>query len=243
MDFPTLEGSQTTLTSNDLRAYFEAWDSGPGIYKWMHYFDIYNRHFEKFRGKPVNVLEIGIYSGGSLGMWKAYFGPRCRVYGVDIEPACKVYEGEDVEVFVGDQADRAFWADFKERVPSLDVVIDDGGHLVNQQVATLEELLPHLRPGGAYLCEDVHGASNDFGVYVSGVALRLNGDDQPEENPHNNERRLVATASAFQGAIDSIHLYPFVVVIEKRDVPAEEFIARKHGTQWQPNFFKSIRRR
>jgi hypothetical protein len=71
--------------SNDLQKYFDAVESGPGIWKWRHYFEIYDRHFEKFRNKEVNILEIGIYSGGSLGMWKAYFGPRCRVYGVDIE--------------------------------------------------------------------------------------------------------------------------------------------------------------
>jgi SAM-dependent methyltransferase len=234
MDFPTHDGPQPTPASNDLRTYFEGVKSGPGIWKWTHYFDIYHRHFEKFRGSPVNVLEIGIYSGGSIGMWKAYFGPRCHVYGVDIEAACKIYEGEGVEVFIGDQADRAFWTRFKEKVPSLDVVIDDGGHRVDQQVATLEELLPHLRPGGVYLCEDIHRASSPFGLYISGLSQRLNGDDRPEANPDDNARRLVARASAFQGAIDSIHMYPFVVVIEKREAPVAEFVAPKHGTHWQP---------
>lgn len=234
MDFPTHEGPQPTPSSNDLRTYFDAVESGPGIWKWMHYFDIYHRHLEKFRGKPVNVLEIGIYSGGSIGMWKAYFGPRCHVYGVDIEPACKIYEGRGVEIFIGDQADRGFWTHFKDRVPNLDVVIDDGGHLVDQQVATLEELLPHLRPGGVYLCEDIHRASNRLGYYISGLSQRLNGGDRPEANPDDDDRRLVARASAFQGAIDSVHMYPFVVVIEKRDAPVAEFVAPKHGTHWQP---------
>jgi len=170
-------------------------------------------------------------------MWKSYFGPECRVYGVDIEEACKIYEGEGVEVFVGDQADRAFWTRFKERVPALDVVIDDGGHIVDQQVATLEELLPHLRPGGVYLCEDVHRASNRFGHYVSGLSQGLNGDDWPKERRDVDNRRSTARASAFESAIDSIHLYPFVAVIEKRDAPVPEFVAPKHGTQWQPGFF------
>ena len=36
------------------------------------------------------------------------------------------------------------------------------GHTPEQQIVTLEEMLPHLRPGGVYLCEDVHGIHHDF---------------------------------------------------------------------------------
>src|SRR6476620_11382860 len=65
--------------ANPLREYFDAYTEGPGIWKWSHYFDLYHRHFGKFVGRNVNVLEIGIFSGGSLGMWKDYFGSGCRV--------------------------------------------------------------------------------------------------------------------------------------------------------------------
>jgi hypothetical protein len=54
-------------------------------------------------------------------------------------------------VFVGDQADRSFWKRVKQEVPNLGVVIDDGGHIPEQQIVTLEEMFPHLRPGGVYL--------------------------------------------------------------------------------------------
>ena len=55
-----------------LRTYFEGNVEGPGIYKWTHYFEIYERHFARFRGKAVHVAEVGVYSGGSLRMWKWY---------------------------------------------------------------------------------------------------------------------------------------------------------------------------
>lgn len=220
---------------NPLRTYFDAHRDGFGIWKWNHYFDIYHRHFQPFVGREVHVLEIGIYSGGSLGMWKHYFGSRCHVYGVDIEDACKAYESSGVSVFIGDQQDRTFWKRFRREVPTLDIVIDDGGHLFEQQVVTIEELLPHLRPGGVYLCEDVHGALNRFSSYVSGLALNLNtvNGGTSDEAP---ERSLVSEATPFQSGIDSVHLYPFVVVIQKRDTPEAEFVAPKRGTQWQPFF-------
>src|SRR5262245_56734777 len=86
--------------ANPLRDYFMAHKTGPGISKWMHYFDIYHRHLQKFRGRDVRVLEIGVYSGGSLRMWREYFGPKALVYGADIEPACSAYESERTTIFI-----------------------------------------------------------------------------------------------------------------------------------------------
>lgn len=222
-----------------LRAYFDSHREGDGIYKWNHYFEMYERHFAKFVNRDVKLCEIGVYSGGSLGMWRHYLGAGCLIYGVDIEPACKSYENEYVKIFIGDQADRVFWKKFREEVPSLDVVIDDGGHSVEQQIVTLEETLPYLRPGGVYVCEDIHGISNGFSHYVNGLSLNLNAawDFQPNED---NNRAIAVTASSFQSAILSISLYPFAVVIERNDAPVAELIASKHGTSWQP-FFKHAR--
>jgi hypothetical protein len=219
-------------SSNPLKRYFDSHQEGRGIWKWIHYFDIYQRHLQQFVGKEVHILEIGIYSGGSLDMWKHYFGPKCHVYGVDIEPACKRYEGERSKVLVGDQADPAFWKRFKAEVPSVDILIDDGGHLPEQQIVTLEEMLPHLRPGGVYLCEDVHGTLNGFSAYVHGLADNLNATCL--KSGLGKEQGHLATATPFQRAIRSIHLYPFVCVIEKALNQPDEFIAPKHGTEWQP---------
>src|SRR5215216_3767917 len=135
-------------SSNPLQTYLDSHTEGRGIWKWKHYSEIHDRHFSKFIGQEVHVLEIGVHSGGSLEMWKQYFGPKCRIYGVDIHEACKVYGDDSVKIFVGDQADRNFWTHFKKEDPFLDIIIDDGGHRFHQQRATLEEMLPHLQPGG-----------------------------------------------------------------------------------------------
>jgi SAM-dependent methyltransferase len=219
-------------SSNDLRRFFDARKEGRGIWKWNHYFDIYERYFSRFRGTEVRVLEIGIYSGGSLEMWKSYFGPKCQIYGVDIEPSCKACEGDSVRVFIGDQADRNFWKRLRNEVDALDIVIDDGGHQAEQQIVSLEELLPLLRPGGVYLCEDVTGSSNPFTTYVFDMAKQLNAyTSEASENP---ERRLVSQATALQSAIRSIHLYPYVTVIERTEAPVVELVAPKRGTSWEP---------
>jgi SAM-dependent methyltransferase len=206
--------------ANPLWDYFQNHKEGPGIWKWEHYFDVYHRHFARFVGQKVDVLEIGIYSGGSLGMWRSYFGEKCHVYGVDIEEACRAYASDYVSVFIGDQADRAFWRTFKTRVDGIDILIDDGGHTHEQQQITLEEMLPHLRPGGVYLCEDVQGRTNGFAAFASGLVHELNC--------------MNADASLFQSSIHSIHFYPYLVVIEKHRARPTKLAAPKHGTEWQP---------
>lgn len=49
---------------NPLKLYFNSHKEGRGILKWIHYFGIYHKHFEKFVGKEVNIVEIGVFSGG-----------------------------------------------------------------------------------------------------------------------------------------------------------------------------------
>ena len=222
------------INSNPLREFFDSHNQGPGILKWKHYFDIYDRHFRRFRGQEVNVLEIGVYSGGSLEMWHEYFGPKAHIYGVDIESACRAYDSDSVKIFIGDQADRMFWREFRRKVPALDIVIDDGGHQPKQQIVSLEELFPFLRPSGVYLCEDVHGTVNDFASYIHDLGHKLNDSSRWRDFPDDNERRAICDCTPFQTAVGSIHLYPFVCVLEKNTSKVTELVAPKHGSQWQP---------
>lgn len=211
---------------NPLRVYFDSIEEGRGIWKWDHYFDVYHRHLAKFVGRDCHIAEIGVYSGGSLSMWHSYFGSLCRVYGIDCQEACKEYEDDRTKILIGDQADRGFWRSFREQVPQLDVLIDDGGHLPEQQIITLEETLPYLRPGGVYICEDVTGEYNQYAAYISGFSTALNAFDLVAES--------VVRANALQRSIASIHFYPFVTVIEKRCTKVVEFRAPKRGRDWQP---------
>jgi hypothetical protein len=211
---------------NPLREYFNSVREGRGIWKWDHYFDIYHKHLQKFVGRNSHIAEVGVYSGGSLQMWHFYFGPRCTVYGIDCQQACKAYEDEKTRIFIGDQADRTFWKGFREQVPELDVLIDDGGHRGEQQIATLEEILPHLRPGGVYICEDITAPFNRFANYMSGFSTSLNTFHTVAES--------VVQPTPLQRSIASIHFYPFVTVIEKCSTEIREFRAPRRGTEWQP---------
>lgn len=153
---------------NDLERYFRQ-NTGRGIYKWGHYFDIYERYFGRFRGTGVRVMEIGVQNGGSLQMWKSYFGTGATIIGVDIDPTTKFAEPQ-IEVIIGDAGDRKFL----DSLPAVDILIDDGSHKTADQIAVFERLFHRISDGGVYLCEDLHhpGCGSGFLEYAA-MFLRL----------------------------------------------------------------------
>jgi 23S rRNA U2552 (ribose-2'-O)-methylase RlmE/FtsJ len=140
---------------NDLEKIFYS-NKGGTIHKWKHYLEIYERHFSKYKNKEVVILEIGVFQGGSLRMWKKYFGKNAKIYGIDINPECKKLEEAGIEIFIGSQEDRNFLRKIKKIIPKVDILIEDGGHTMNQQITTFEELYDHVKSDGIYLCEDLH---------------------------------------------------------------------------------------
>lgn len=143
---------------NDLEKFFLLEDHRL-ISKWLHYFEAYDRFFSKYRGKDVTILEIGVFKGGSLQMWKNYFKTsenKVQIYGIDIDEKCKEFEEEDINIFIGSQEDRKFLRKVKKKIGKVDILVDDGGHTMKQQRVTFEELFDCVADDGIYLCEDLH---------------------------------------------------------------------------------------
>jgi hypothetical protein len=210
---------------NPLERYFRN-NPGRRINKWMHYFDVYHRHFERFRDRPVTVLEFGVWHGGSLQMWRHYFGRQAAIHGVDIDPRCARLEEPGTRIFIGDQADRDFLQRVGAEVGPVDVLIDDGGHTMEQQIATFEVLYPMMREDGVYLVEDLHTSywrkyggghrrPGTFIEYAKELVDKLNAW-------HSREPGLVV--DAFTRATRSIHFYDSIIVFERArvDPPTHE---------------------
>ena len=202
---------------NDLETYFNE-NTKRLISKWMHYFEIYERHFSKYRGTDVHIVEFGVSQGGSMQMWKDYFGPKCKIYGIDIDPNCKMAEEEQVEIFIGDQEDRTFLKSLAEKIPRIDILIDDGGHAMKQQINTFEELFPYISENGVYLCEDLHTSYQwdlGGGYKRRGTFIEYSKRFIDYINAwHSKSSRL--RVSDFTKSAHSLHYYDSVLVIEKR---------------------------
>ena len=120
------------------------------------YFDSYDHFFSRYRNKNITFVEIGVLSGGSLFMWRNYFGPKARIIGIDFNPNAKKWEEHGFEIYIGSQSDIKFWEYFIKEVGLIDVVLDDGGHTYEQQIITTESLLSSMNDGGIILVEDTH---------------------------------------------------------------------------------------
>ena len=74
--------------------------------------------------------------GGSLQMWQHYFKGNATIYAVDINPECKKFETDSVKIFIGSQEDKKFLQKLSSELPQIDLLIDDGGHSMKQQITT-----------------------------------------------------------------------------------------------------------
>jgi hypothetical protein len=241
-------------TANPL---IEWWDSyaashgneDPGetgtILKWTQYFPIYHRHFQDFRHRPLRMLEIGVAQGGSISMWKSYFGDSLQYIGVDINPEAKRFHDpkQHVNIFIGDAENRTFWQSFRAetKVP-LDIIIDDGGHTGSQQIIAFEELYPLLQSsGGIYFVEDVqtsYWAKNltllreeKLGTFVDYAKAMVD-----QLNAYNSEDRGALAPNEFTRTTTSVQFYDGIVLFEKwLRSPLELISVQAPGARYWPS--------
>lgn len=138
---------------------FEQWLRLPGGNKLHHYFPVYERTFGPLRQRPVRVLEIGVFQGASLKMWRQYFHPGTCIVGIDIDPRCRRYEdaANGVHVRIGSQADEAFLRSVVAEFGRFDLIIDDGSHRCADMLASFNFLfLEGLKDEAIYFVEDTH---------------------------------------------------------------------------------------
>jgi hypothetical protein len=124
--------------------------------KYNHGFiDFYEPYFEKMLDSR-NILEIGVYFGGSLQYLRDKF-KSAKIYGMDIEDK-KIYDSDRIETFVCNQEDRVQLSEFLNKTNNVefDIIIDDGGHTMRQQQISFGVLFQKLKKGGMYILEDLH---------------------------------------------------------------------------------------
>ncbi len=197
--------------------------------KWVHYFSIYEKWFSPYRGKEIVFVEIGVQNGGSIQMWRDYFGKNAKIVGVDIEAACKQFEDADNNIFIeiGSQDDPEFWHAFKQKYPRVDILLDDGGHMSNQQITTFREMFPHIKDGGLYMCEDCHASywkPYGGGVHKPDSFIEFTKKLVDELNAFHTGDELKPTYNTLN--MGGIHFYDSIVVVEKKQIPFAPFNLR-----------------
>jgi len=135
-----------------------------------NYTQFYEKYFEPIRFDNLKILEIGIYRppldsgklvGASLKTWYDYF-PNAEIYGVDLYDF-KDVENDRIKTLICNQSYREDGQDYpglKSLIDKIggdfDIIIDDGGHTMEQQLITLGFMFKHLKPSGIFVVEDLH---------------------------------------------------------------------------------------
>lgn len=213
--------------------------------KWSTYLEAYQAFFERYRNKEITLLEIGVSHGGSLQVWRKFFGPQAKIYGVDIFEVCKNLE-VDAEIFIGSQSDRSFLRDLKTKIPKLDILIDDGGHSMRQQIITFQELFDHVKEDGIYACEDLHTSywrKFGGGYKRAGTFIEYSKNLIDQLNARHS-RQAAFRPDEFTKSSFSMHYFDSLLLIQKRPFVNEELFSghfKPHqGFRQKRNKFKEI---
>jgi len=135
----------------------------------------YTQHYDQLLSEVRNdftkVLEIGVETGRSHRLWLEYF-PNAKIYGYDIfeygyDELQRLQEGNPFldrsVMFKGDQSNVEHLNKFKsEHGGNFDMIIDDGGHTMEQMQTSLNHLWDSVKPGGIYVIEDLHSCSGQW---------------------------------------------------------------------------------
>ncbi len=191
--------------------------SGRVIHKWLQYFPVYDRYLAPYKNGNAAMLEIGVSEGGSLELWRKYLGAHARIFGIDINPECANRVTPPNEVRIGSQADPIFLKSVIKEMGPPDIILDDGSHIAQHQLASFNILWSELKDGGVYIIEDTHTAyvPGEFegGYRRANTAIELGKDlvDDLHGWYHPFENNFVQADH-----LNAVHFYDSMIVIEKQ---------------------------
>lgn len=206
-----------------------------GVHKWVHYLPVYESVID--RSQPIRMLEIGVFHGGSLRMWRKYLHPESVIVGIDIDPNCKQFEdpANNVHVRIGGQQDATFLQEVNSEFGPFDVILDDGSHMTSHMVESFRNLFDSaLAEPGVYIAEDVHSnywksyrdSSMSFvdfvGVLVDAMHAHYpDAEGEPYFRSDDPARLREVSVPRITPKLRSIEIHDSIVVVRKasRDLP------------------------
>jgi SAM-dependent methyltransferase len=231
-DAPAYIVQNLDQASNELEKIYYS-HQGRRILKWHHYLSIYDRHFQPYKtlaldtvnsstgiapAGQLRILEIGVQNGGSLQMWRRYFGEKAVIFGIDIDPRCKEFEEDGCQIRIGDQSDHFFLRSVIAEMGGIDIVIDDGSHIASHQLASFRFLFPLLTHEGIYICEDLHTSYWDGwegGYKRAGTFIEFTKDIIDHIHEWYFQNQEPADDLNLKKSVLGVSVYDSVVVIEK----------------------------
>ena len=193
-----------------------------------NYTEVYAQYFAPLKELPIKFLEIGIWKGYSVKLWEQYF-KNAELHFLDITFQNAEYFSQRSHYHLANQENPHDLQRFiQEAGGDFDVIIDDGGHTMSQQITSFQILFPHVKSGGMYIIEDLHtsywksygGGSHPHTTiaFLKTLIDDVNfvGNHTARASHLNLDPTTLKELNLYREKIKSMHFYDSLVVILKR---------------------------
>lgn len=142
------------------------------------YIETYDTIFEKYKYSEMNILEVGVQTGGSLKLWNDYF-PNAMIYGYDFNSK-KLNDNNitDRVIYKVQNFNEVRDCEIGEIKPTI--AIDDGSHRISDQLNFVKKVFPYLMESGVLIVEDIQNIEDakskfdELGYYYEIMDFRSN---------------------------------------------------------------------
>ncbi len=202
--------------------------------KWSNYFQVYEKILSNYRNKRIKFVEIGVANGGSLFMWKKYFGKKAKIIGIDLNPNAKKLEKNGFKIYIGNQSDKKFWDHFYKKEGKVDIILDDGGHKNLQQISTVHYSLPYIKDGGKIIVEDTGTSYVKKEFNNPSKYSFINYAKNIVDNIHRRSPLLKKELSFYSKKIFLVEFFESIVVfsIDSKKCFENKEVANKAHNEW-----------
>jgi hypothetical protein len=196
-----------TTKINDLEQIFNE-HKGFISHKYINHLYAYDLHCSKLRNTECCIVELGIGHGGSLQIWKKYYGPKAKIFGIDKNDRNDLND-DQIKTFVANQNNIQSMEEVASQIPPIDLFIDDGSHETPHHINTFNVFFPKLKEDGIYACEDLHTCYRE--AYNGGYKK----SDTFIEFIKNLVDEMNMDQCQLPAYVKSLHIYYLLFLLEK----------------------------
>jgi hypothetical protein len=135
------------------------------------YIEIYDRLFSHMEEFPIKLFELGIANGASIHLWSSFFknGTITGLY-INYPSRKDILESmPNVQLAFGNGCKKETADAILNHFPLQDIFIDDGSHILEDQLFALENYSKLVKRDGYFIMEDIPG--RNFAEFLSGCNL------------------------------------------------------------------------
>ncbi len=118
-----------------------------------NYSSYYEKYFKKIKNKKLDILELGAFKGNATASLFFYF-KNSTIYSSDLYPDLFTYNSKRINNFFMDNSDKKNFELLPEN-KKYDIIVEDAGHYLKDQIVSLFALFPKLKKNGIYIVEEL----------------------------------------------------------------------------------------